>query len=113
MAQKVLDAMPEGGSRRWATRAGTLHFEIDDAFLVAAESYVAAVAGDRWTNARLDQILDGGNGLGVLGIEKFFGRSVLRLCAVGQQRCAGHIVLHDCAENRGLHLLPVAIGLGD
>ena len=41
------------------------------AFLVALEGDVAAVAGHRRAHARLDQILDGGDGLGVLGVEEF------------------------------------------
>ena len=44
--------------------------QIDDAVLEAAERDVAAVLGDRRAHPRLDQLLDGGDGLGVLGLEE-------------------------------------------
>src|SRR5262249_28806432 len=76
VAQQVLDAVLEGRGRGRAARAGPLHVEIDNAFLVATEGDVAAVTGDGRAHARLDQILDGGNGLRILGVEKFLRRRV-------------------------------------
>src|ERR1700686_4706919 len=70
MLEQVLDAVLERGGRGRAARAGALHIEIDDAFLVAAKGDVAAVAGYRRAHAGLDQILDGGNRIGVLGVEE-------------------------------------------
>src|ERR1700682_4522136 len=58
-----------GGGR--ATRAGTLHVEIDDAVLEAAESDVAAVIGDRRAHPCFDQILDHLDGFGVGLVEEF------------------------------------------
>src|SRR3989304_1218951 len=69
--QQVLDAVLERGGRGRATRAGALHVQEDDAFLVALEGDVAAVAGHRRAHARFDQVLDGGDGVGVLGVEEF------------------------------------------
>src|SRR6478752_10777665 len=60
MAQQVLDPVIQGRGRGRAARAGPLHVEIHDAFLVTTEGYVAAVSGDGRTHARLDQILDSG-----------------------------------------------------
>jgi hypothetical protein len=69
--EQVLDAVLEGRCRRRAARARALHVEVDDAFLVAAEGDVAAVTRHCWAYTRLDQILDGGDGLGVLGVKEF------------------------------------------
>ena len=44
---------------------------IDHAVLEAAERDVAAVIGDRRPHPGLDQFLDGGDGLGILGVEEF------------------------------------------
>ena len=71
-----------------AARARALHVEIDDAFLVAAEGDVAAVVGDGRPHARLDQVLDGRNRLGVRLIEEFL-RGFILAAAVRQQRRAG------------------------
>ena len=73
MAQQVLDAVLQRRGRGRAARAGALHGEKDDAVLEAAEGDVAAVIGDRRTHARLDQFLDGGDRLGVVGVEEFVG----------------------------------------
>ena len=45
-------------------------------FLVAAEGDVAAVTRHCRAHTRLDQILDGGDGLGVLGVEEFIRRGI-------------------------------------
>src|SRR5262249_11791816 len=79
----------------------------------AAERDVAAVVGDRRPHARLDQLFDGGNGFGILLLEE-----VLAFARRGRVRAAydwsaGHEVLHDDAKDRGLELLPFAVGLGD
>ena len=70
------------GGRRRAAGAGALHVQIDDAVLEALERDVAAVVGDRRPHARLDQLLDGGDGLGVGGVEKFVASSLSALAPV-------------------------------
>src|SRR5215472_6501015 len=111
MAQQVLDAVPQGGGRRGAARAGALHVEVDDPVLEAAERDVAAVIGDSRPHAGLDQILDLRHRLGVLGIEELVG--CLGRRARAHDRRARHEMLHDGAEQDGLELLPFAVGLGD
>ena len=81
VAQQILDAVLEGRGGRRAARAGALHVEIDNAFLVATECNVAAVAGDRRPDARLDQVLDGCDGLGILGVEELVRCRVGRLAS--------------------------------
>src|SRR5262245_7230837 len=112
--QQVLDAVPQRRGRGWAARAGALHVEIDDAVLEAAEGDVAAVIGDRRPHPGLDQLLDGGDRLGIGGFEEFAraigGGTGL---AAAQQRRVGHEMLHDGAEDRGLELLPFARRLSD
>src|SRR3954447_8546367 len=71
MAQQVLDAVLQGRGRGWAAGAGALHVEIYDAVLEAAEGDVATVIGDCRPHPRLDQVLDLGNGLGVIRVEEF------------------------------------------
>src|SRR5947209_11067000 len=59
-------------------------------------------------------VLDLGNGVGVGFVEElvgFIGLLVIGRGAVGEQWRAGHVVLHDRAEDRGLELLPFAIRL--
>ena len=70
--------MLEGGGGGRTTRAGALHVEIDNSFLVATEGDVAAVAGDGRPDARLNQVFDGGDGLGILGVEEFVGGGLIR-----------------------------------
>src|SRR4051812_6631574 len=70
MLEQVLDAVLQRRCRRRAAGAGTLHVQIDDAVLEAAERDVAAVIGHRRANARLDQILDGFHGFAVGFVEK-------------------------------------------
>src|ERR1700694_2758118 len=99
MAQQVLDAVPERCRRRRTARARSLHGEIDHAVLVAAKGDVAAVAGDRRPHPRLDQLLDGGDRLGVTRREEFFGsRRALDLGA--HDRSLRPEMLHDGGEAR-------------
>src|SRR5262245_24217936 len=70
VAQQVLDAVTKRCSRRGATGAGALHVEKHHAILEAAERDVAAIILDGRANAGLDQLLDGGNRLGVLLVEE-------------------------------------------
>ena len=86
--------------------------EVHDAILEAAERDVAAVIGDRRTHAGLDQLLDGGDGVGVARLEELV-RLAAAACVRRHHRRAGHEVLHDGAEDRGLELRPLAVGLGD
>src|SRR5947209_17817830 len=65
MLQQVLDAVLQGGGGGRTAGAGALHVEIDDAVLETAEGDVAAVIGNRRTDAGLDQILDGVDRLGI------------------------------------------------
>src|SRR5581483_6945935 len=108
MPQQILNAVPQRRRRRWAARAGALHVQIDDAVLEAAEGDVAAVIGDRGPYPRFDQILDGGDGLGIGRLEELAAVARLGLAA-RQQRLAGHEVLHDGAEDHRLELLPLAV----
>src|ERR1700676_5579715 len=103
--EQVLDAVLQRRGGGWAAGARTLHVQIDDAVLETAESDVAAVIGDRRAHARFDQVLDGRDRLGVIVAEElvlFVGGLVACNRPVGQQRSAGHVVLHDGAEDRGL-----------
>src|SRR3546814_900294 len=68
MFEQALDPLLERHRRRGAARAGAVQGEIDGAFLKAAIDDVAAILGDRRANARLDQLLDLGDNVGVLGI---------------------------------------------
>src|ERR1700722_12771214 len=115
MLQQILDAVLQRRGRRRATRAGAFHVEIDDAVLEAPERDVAAVIGDCRAHSRFDQVLDGRNRLGVGLVEELvFPVRGLVICdaAVRQQRRTGHVVLHDCAEDRRLEMLPVAVVFG-
>src|SRR5437588_3667356 len=71
VAQEVLNAVLEGRGGGRTARAGTLHGEIDDTFLVAAECDVATVIGDRRAHACLDQFLDRRDRVGVGSLEEF------------------------------------------
>ena len=99
--------------RRRAAGAGALHVQVDDAFLVALEGDVAAVVGDGRAHAGLDQVLDDGDRLRVLGVEEFVARLPRSPRLSASSGAPDMIVLHDGAEDRRLHLLPVAVGLGD
>ena len=48
--------------------------QVHDAFLVALEGDVAAVAGHRRAHAGLDQVLDDGDRLGIVVVEEFVAR---------------------------------------
>src|SRR5258707_174363 len=113
MAQQVLDAVTQRRGRRRATRAGTLHVEIDNAVLEAAESDVAAVVSDGRPHSRLDQLFDGGNGFGIFRLEELLAFIRWGSIRAVHDRSARHEVFHDGAEDRGLELLPFAGGLGD
>src|SRR5262249_31813696 len=112
MAQQVLDTVPEGGRGGGAARASAFHVEVYNAFLVAAEGYVATVARHRRTHARLDQILDGGDGLHILGEKNFSNCSSRGFCFPRKRRRPEKMVPHEGAEYGGLHLLPFPAGLG-
>src|SRR5665213_1455419 len=58
MLEQVLDAVLQRRGRGRTARAGALHLQEHDAFFVALEGDVAAVAGHRRPYARLDQVLD-------------------------------------------------------
>src|SRR5262249_11570500 len=98
--------------RRWTAGAGALHVEKHDAILEAAERDVAAVIFDRGANAGLDQLLDGGDRLGVGGGGKLVPGSRRRASLARQKGRAGHEMLHDGAEDRRLELLPFTARLG-
>src|SRR5262245_14483635 len=113
MAEQVLDAMAQGRGRRGAAGARTLHVEIDHAVLEAAERDVATVIGHRRAHARLDQFLDGGNGLGVGRLVELVGLGGRGAGIGAHERLAGHEMLHDGTEDRRLELLPLAVVLAD
>src|SRR6266545_6393501 len=106
--QQILDAVPQRRRRRWAAGAGALHVEEHDAVFEAAERDVAAVVLDRRPHPGLDQLLDGGDGLGVLGFEELVPARRRGAGLTADERRAGYEVLHDGAEDRRLELLPLA-----
>src|SRR5262245_1882797 len=112
MAQQGLDAVAQRCGRGRAAGARALHGQVDHAVLVAAERDVAAVAGDRRAHAGLDQLLDRGDGLGVIRSEEFLGGG-RAFDISAHDRGARHVVFHDRAEDRGLEMLPFARRLGD
>ena len=67
MLEQVLDAVPQRGRRARAARAGAAHVQEHDAVLEAVEDDVAAVVGHRRPHARVEQLLDGLDGILVLG----------------------------------------------
>src|SRR6266516_4364938 len=72
---------------------------------------MARIRMDRLPHPRLDQLLDGGDGLGVARREEFFrGRRAPDLGA--HDRSARHEMLHDGAADCRLEVLPFACGLG-
>src|SRR5262245_36325507 len=86
--------------------------EEHDAVAVALEGDVAAILGDGGTHPRLQQLLDGLDGLGVLGAEELaLARALLGLRA-GGNGLARLVVLHDSAENGRLQMLPLSVALG-
>ena len=112
MLQQVLDAVLQRRGRGRAARAGALHVEIDDPSLKPRKVMSPpslATAGRTRVSIRSLICLDR---LGIGLVEELVflvGHLVARRGAVGQQRRAGHIVLHDGAEDRGLQMLPVAV----
>src|SRR5262249_29763583 len=66
--EQLLDAVLERRGRGGAARAGALHLQIDFPLVEAAIDDVAAVIGDRGADARLDQLLDLRDDLGIGGI---------------------------------------------
>src|SRR5882672_11371997 len=73
MTQQILDAVLERRGRRRAAGAGAFHRQEHDPVLVAAESDIAAVIGNRRTHAGFDQLLDGRDRVGVPRLEEFAG----------------------------------------
>src|SRR5262245_37136062 len=114
VAQQVLNTVAKCCGRRRAAGAGALHVEKHHAIFEAAERYVAAIILDSGANAGLDQLLDGGDCFGVLGVEELVRSGGWRRAGfAAQKRCARHEMLHDGTEDCGLELLPFAAGLGD
>src|SRR6185312_10777983 len=70
MLEQVLDAVLQRRGGRRAAGTGSLHVEIDDTVLEAAERDVAAVAGHSRTDPGFNQVLDGRNRLGVFFVEE-------------------------------------------
>src|SRR5476651_1841565 len=95
--QKVLNSHFQGGRRTRATRARALHLQVDHAVAEVMEHDIAAVLGHGRTDAGLEQILDLGNDLVVVG------RCVARggRCFTGKHGLAGRVVLHDAAQDGG------------
>ena len=86
VAEQVLDAVLQRRGRRRAAGAGAAHVEEHDAVAKALEGDVAAVLGDGRAHARLDQFLDGGDGLGIVLVEELLAGGV-RLGAVASPAC--------------------------
>ena len=72
--EQVLDAVTQRRRRAGAARAGAAHMQEDHAVAIALEGDVAAVLGHRRTHARLEQLLDGLDGLLVLRRVEFARR---------------------------------------
>src|SRR3984957_6413023 len=100
-SQPVRQSRPEGYMGRTSTTSGT---KCRSRFWMPCLS----VAGG--APPRLDQLLDGGDGVGVLRLEELVRRG--RAGAIREHRRAGHEVLHDGAEDRRLDVLPLAVRLG-
>src|SRR5471030_1273450 len=108
--QKVLNSHFQGGRRTRATRARALHLQVDHAVAEVVIDDVAAVLGHGRTDAGLEQILDLGNDLVVVGRGIAGGGR----CLTRHDRLAGGVVLHDATQDRGLQDLPVlVVRLGD
>src|SRR6202051_1475135 len=110
-AQQILDAVAQRRRRRRAARAGAFSVEIDDAVLKTFEGDIAAVVRHRRPHPRLDQILDGGDGVGIGRIEKLLAVACRAAAGVEQGR-ARHEMFHDGAEDHRLELLPLTCALG-
>src|SRR5262249_39404167 len=85
----------------------------DDPVLESAEGDIAAVIGDGRAYPGLDQLLDGGDGFGVLRLVELVRRGG-RLAGIGaHQRPARPEMLPYGPQARRLELLPVTVPLGD
>ena len=84
--------------------------EIDDPVAEALEDDVAAVAGDRGADPRLDQLLDRLDRLGVLGVEEFVAPTPRRPpVRTGAPERKNSVTTPSTA---GLSWLPLAVVLG-
>src|SRR3954451_13035800 len=113
VTEQVLNAVLQRRRGGRTARAGALHVEVDYPILEAAEGDVAAVAGDRRADAGLEQLLDGLDRRRVGRVEELL--AISRAGGTGaadHDRGAGHEMLHDGAEDRRLHVLPLALALG-
>src|SRR5260221_10441955 len=107
MLQHVLNAGLERRRRAWTARARALHVQVDDAVGEIVTDDVAAVLRHGRPHARLEQLLDLGDDLGI-GLAVLAG--ALGHPVRGQQdRPPGGEMLHDDAKNRRLELVPVAL----
>ena len=74
MLEQVLDAVLSVAVEEGQPEQAPFIVEIDDAVAEALEDDVAAVAGHRGPDPRLDQFLDRLDRLGILGVEEFLVR---------------------------------------
>eukprot|EP01139_Manchomonas_bermudensis_P027738 Amastigsp_a869687_8.p2 type:complete len:200 gc:universal Amastigsp_a869687_8:629-30(-) len=106
MHEHVLNAVLESDGRRRAPRARALELQVHDAVLEASEHNVAAVHRDRGSDPCVQQLLDHGHGLRVLGLNL----CVLRLrrgCVCAEQWGARRVEVHDHGENLRLERRPL------
>ena len=113
MPEQILDAVAERRRGARATGASTAHMQIDDTVAEALEGDVTAILRHGRTHAGFEQLLDGGDNLGVLRGEGFgFAlRGANRLLALGHL-LTGDVMLHDGAEHGRLQMLPLTVALG-
>ena len=122
MHQHALDTILERHRARVARPAGAAQLELDDAVLEAAEVDVAAVLLDGGPDARLEQLLDHADHLGVVLVVRERIDLVGRLHAARvlgslfaldhvDERLAGRDGLGDEREHLGADVRPVGVGV--
>src|SRR5262245_34967399 len=104
MPQEIFNAVLQCRRRTGAARAGALHVEKDDAIMIALESDVAAILGDRRAYAGFEEFLDRADDL-TIRLGEIFLAGLIGLGGLGDDRRTGEIMLHDEAENRRLQML--------
>src|SRR3712207_4436168 len=104
MAQHVLDAVLQRGARGRAAGAGALEVQAHHAVAEAAKHDVAAVAGHRRADARVEQVLDLVHDLGVGGVEVVLAALVGAAGGLALQHGqARHEVVHEDRKSTRLN----------
>src|SRR5262249_6606422 len=83
--------------------------KVDDSVTKSAKPDIAAVAGNRWTHMRLDQLLDCVYRPGVLNGEEFVAVRLPGFCGFAlEQGFAGEEMFHYGAKNDRVQIRPFA-----